>query len=156
VGDFRSDLYYRINTIPIFLPPLKERKEDIQTYLDYFLRHFNYTLDKEIKGFTEEAKKILNEYDWPGNVRELKNAVEYAVNMETTTRISLNNLPERIKKFMKLTADILGTSEKDEKEIMIGKLAKYGKTTIGKKMVAREMNMGLATLYRKIKKYRLL
>ena len=155
VGDFRSDLYYRISTIPIFLPPLKQRKEDIQIYLDYYLRHFNYTLDKESKGFTKEAEKMLKEYDWPGNVRELKNTVEYAVNMETSPYISLKNLPERIKGGKNSSSNILDSSEKDEKELIMEKLAKYGRTTVGKKMVAKEMDMGLATLYRKIKKYHL-
>ena len=153
---FRSDLYYRISTIPIFIPPLRQRKKDIQTYLDYFLRHFNYTLDKEIEGFTKEAEKLLNEYDWPGNIRELKNAVEYAVNMESSPYISLKNLPERIKRCKNSETYTFDSPDKNEKRMVTEKLAKYGKTTMGKRMVAKEMNVSLATLYRKIKKYGLL
>jgi transcriptional regulator with PAS, ATPase and Fis domain len=154
-GTFRSDLYYRISTIPVFIPPLRQRKGDIKIYLDYFLRHFNYTLDKEIKGFTNEAEEMLNQYGWPGNVRELKNAVEYAVNMETSAYIGLKNLPERIKSCQTSDGYTCVTSERNEKRIVMEKLEKYGNTTMGKRMVAKEMNISLATLYRKIKKYHL-
>ncbi|MCF0144678.1 MAG: sigma 54-interacting transcriptional regulator, partial [Firmicutes bacterium] len=79
---FREDLYFRLNVIPIYLPPLRERREDVDILLDFALRKFNLRLNKRIIGFSEEARRVLNKYSWPGNVREIENAVEYAVNME--------------------------------------------------------------------------
>jgi len=155
-GKFRSDLFYRISTIPIFLPPLRRRKEDIPIYVDYFLRGFNSKLGKNIKGFTREAEKMLMAYDWPGNVRELKNVVEYAVNMENSTYIRAKNLPDRVKipKIQRNPEPFpLSLREREERKVIIEALAKFGKTTEGKKLAAKELNISLATLYRKIKKY---
>ena len=80
-GLFRNDLYYRIHVIPIQLPPLRERKEDIQPLVEHFLKKFNQNMKKEIKGVTTEAMKKLLLHDWPGNVRELENMVEFAMAM---------------------------------------------------------------------------
>ena len=80
-GLFRKDLYYRIHVIPIHLPPLRERKEDIQPLVDHFLKKFNHQMKKEVKGVTPEAMKKLILYDWPGNVRELENTIEYTMAM---------------------------------------------------------------------------
>ena len=80
-GLFRHDLYYRIHVIPIQLPPLRERKEDIQPLVDHFLKQFNDRMKKSIKGVTPEAMKKLMLHDWPGNVRELENTVESAMVM---------------------------------------------------------------------------
>ena len=78
-GSFREDLYYRINTINIHIPPLRERKEDILPLAEFFLRKFSREMGKDIKGFDREARKALLSYQWPGNVRELINVVERAV-----------------------------------------------------------------------------
>jgi two-component system response regulator GlrR len=80
-GLFRNDLYYRIHVIPIQLPPLRERKEDIQPLVDHFLKKYNDRMKKAIKGVTPEAMKKLMLHDWPGNVRELENTVESAMAM---------------------------------------------------------------------------
>jgi two-component system response regulator GlrR len=80
-GRFREDLFYRILVIPITLPPLRERKEDIPTLVDLFLKEFSQQMKKEIKGVTPSAMQKLMLHDWPGNVRELKNTIEYAVTM---------------------------------------------------------------------------
>lgn len=80
-GLFREDLFYRIHVIPIFLPPLRERKEDIPLLIEYFLKKFRLQMKKEVKRLTPEAMQRLMLYDWPGNVRELENAIEYAVAM---------------------------------------------------------------------------
>ncbi|MDA8125124.1 MAG: sigma-54 dependent transcriptional regulator [Deltaproteobacteria bacterium] len=80
-GLFRTDLYYRIHVIPIHLPPLRERKEDIQPLVEHFLKRFNQHMKKEVKGVTAEAMKKLLLYDWPGNVRELENTIEFAMAM---------------------------------------------------------------------------
>ncbi len=80
-GLFREDLYYRIHVIPVLLPPLRERKEDIPVLADYFLKKFSGEMNKKIKGLTPLAMQRLMLHDWPGNVRELENTIEYAVAM---------------------------------------------------------------------------
>jgi two-component system response regulator GlrR len=80
-GLFRDDLFYRIHVIPIQLPPLRERKEDIVPLVDQFLKKFSQQMKKEVKGITPEVLKMMMLHDWPGNVRELENAIEYAVAM---------------------------------------------------------------------------
>jgi two-component system, NtrC family, response regulator GlrR len=80
-GQFRQDLFYRVHVIPIYLPPLRERKEDIPYLAEYFLKRFSGQMKKDIKGLTNEAMKKLMLHDWPGNVRELENAMEYAAAM---------------------------------------------------------------------------
>ncbi|NQU16701.1 MAG: sigma-54-dependent Fis family transcriptional regulator [Candidatus Saganbacteria bacterium] len=87
-GDFRSDLYYRINVIPIRLPALKERSEDIPYLAGYFLNKFNLELKKDIKGFDPKVLEALKKYVWPGNVRELKNVIERAVVLAESDVIS--------------------------------------------------------------------
>ncbi len=96
-GKFREDLYYRLAVIPINVPPLRERKEDIPELANYFLRLFNFRIGKNIKGFKEEAMEILKSYDWPGNVRELENLVERLVVLETEKEIGGNT----VRKFLK-------------------------------------------------------
>jgi two-component system response regulator GlrR len=80
-GLFREDLFYRIHVIPVELPPLRERKEDIPALVDHFVKKFGQQMRKDVKGLTPEAMQKLMLYDWPGNVRELENAIEYAVAM---------------------------------------------------------------------------
>jgi two-component system response regulator GlrR len=80
-GLFRDDLFYRIHVIPILLPPLRERKEDIVPLVEYFFRKFSQQMKKDVKGLTPEALRKLMMHDWPGNVRELENTIEYAVAM---------------------------------------------------------------------------
>jgi transcriptional regulator with GAF, ATPase, and Fis domain len=80
-GRFREDLYYRINVFPIFLPPLRERRDDIPRLADHFLKLFNKKAHKRIDGFTDEAMELLVRQDWPGNVRQLKNVIERLVIM---------------------------------------------------------------------------
>jgi two-component system response regulator GlrR len=82
-GKFREDLYYRIHVIPVVLPPLRERPEDIPLLAQHFLQHFAYAIHKGIKGFSSEAMQLLMVYHWPGNVRELANVVERAVVLAT-------------------------------------------------------------------------
>jgi two-component system response regulator GlrR len=78
-GSFREDLFYRIHVVPIDLPPLRERKEDIPPLAEHFLKEINQRMKKDIKGISAMAMQKLMLYDWPGNVRELENAIEYAV-----------------------------------------------------------------------------
>ncbi|MDR1933489.1 MAG: sigma 54-interacting transcriptional regulator [Spirochaetales bacterium] len=78
-GTFRSDLYYRLNVLPLYIPPLRQRTEDIMELADFFLKRFNREVGKKIRGFSEDAIRQMLSYSWPGNVRELENAVERAV-----------------------------------------------------------------------------
>jgi two-component system response regulator PilR (NtrC family) len=95
-GRFREDLYYRLSVIPILVPPLRERREDIPLLARYFLERFRKTMEKLIEGISPEAMTRLESYDWPGNVRELENTMERAVALETGREISLRVLPDRI------------------------------------------------------------
>jgi DNA-binding NtrC family response regulator len=93
---FRKDLYYRIQVIPIYLPPLRERSDDIIPLAEHFIAQFNREFCKNVKGISEMAAKFLTEYAWPGNVRELKNVVERAVILESEETLLLEHLPQEI------------------------------------------------------------
>lgn len=95
--EFREDLYYRLNVVPIFLPPLRERGGDIQTLSNKFLRDYNHKFNKKIKGFTKNAEKALLRYSWRGNVRELKNVIERIVLMTEEDYIDVEDLPFEIR-----------------------------------------------------------
>ena len=92
-GTFREDLYYRLNVISIFIPPLRERKEDLMLLVDHFIKKANQKCGKSIKGITTEVKDIILDYDWPGNVRELENMIERGVVLSRTDVIDKNDLP---------------------------------------------------------------
>ncbi len=92
-GLFRNDLYYRINVVPIVLPPLRERKEDILLLLNHFIRKFNAESKKNVRGMSEEALEIMMHYEWPGNVRELENLVERVVALTCNDYIRPEELP---------------------------------------------------------------
>jgi len=98
-GRFREDLYYRLSVIPIQLPSLRERREDIPLLARHFLERFRKSMEKQIEGIAPEALRKLESYDWPGNVRELENTLERAVALETGKLISMDVLPDRIKNF---------------------------------------------------------
>jgi two-component system response regulator PilR (NtrC family) len=95
-GRFREDLYYRLSVIPIHLPALRERREDIPLLARHFLERFRKSMEKPVEGLSPEAVRRLESYDWPGNVRELENTMERAVALETSGEISLRVLPDRI------------------------------------------------------------
>jgi two-component system response regulator PilR (NtrC family) len=95
-GRFREDLYYRLSVIPIHLPALRERREDIPLLARHFLEKFCKAMDKRIAGTSPEAMRRMESYDWPGNVRELENTMERAVALESGSEISLRVLPDRI------------------------------------------------------------
>ena len=95
-GRFREDLYYRLSVIPIQLPPLRERREDIPLLARHFLETFRKVMEKPVESISPEAMSRLESYDWPGNVRELENTMERAVALETTGEVTLRVLPDRI------------------------------------------------------------
>ena len=92
-GLFREDLYYRINVVPMVLPPLRERPEDIPLLLEHFIEKFSTENKKQLKGVSKEALEILKNYEWPGNVRELENLVERVVTLTSNSYIQPNELP---------------------------------------------------------------
>jgi DNA-binding NtrC family response regulator len=94
--EFRNDLYYRIQVIPIYLPPLRERKDDILALVTHFIQHYNREFGKSVKGVSKMAEKFLAEYSWPGNTRELKNVIERAIILESDETLLLEHLPQEI------------------------------------------------------------
>jgi two-component system, NtrC family, response regulator AtoC len=93
---FRNDLYYRLQVIPIFLPPLRERKEDILQLANHFIESFDKEFNKHVKGISSMAEKMLVEYNWPGNIRELKNVIERAIILGNDETLLLEHLPLEI------------------------------------------------------------
>ena len=93
---FRKDLYYRLHVLPIVLPPLRERKEDVLPLVNYFIDHFNREMRRDVQRLSTMAEKFLIEYEWPGNVRELRNVVERAMILEDSQEIMLEHLPREI------------------------------------------------------------
>ncbi|MEO6421087.1 MAG: sigma-54 dependent transcriptional regulator [Polyangiaceae bacterium] len=96
-GRFREDLYYRINVLPIFIPPLRARREDINLLIDHFVARNNARLGTHIRGLASDARKLLLEYAWPGNVRELENTIERAMVLADGDILQVTDLPERIR-----------------------------------------------------------
>ena len=93
---FRNDLYYRLQVIPVYLPPLRERREDIMPLVEAFIGFYNREFGKSVKGVSKMAKKFLEEYDWPGNVRELRNIIERAIILENEETLMLEHLPREL------------------------------------------------------------
>ncbi len=96
-GRFREDLFYRINVLPIFIAPLRDRREDIGLLLDHFITRNNIRLGTQIRGVSNEARKMLLEYAWPGNVRELENTIERAMVLAEADMLQVSDLPERVR-----------------------------------------------------------
>ncbi len=96
LGQFREDLFYRLNVVPIFLPQLADRKDDLDVLIHIFVRKFNTAQNKKITGVSKEALSALKRYNWPGNIRELENVIEHCFVLESTSQISLSSLPETI------------------------------------------------------------
>ena len=97
-GTFREDLFYRLNVLPVYLPPLRERFSDIPHLVDYYIRYFNGVHGLEIKGIADDALKLLTSYEWPGNIRELRNVIEHAFIIESRNCITVNSLPDVLRR----------------------------------------------------------
>lgn len=152
-GEFREDLYFRLNVIPIKIPSLFERKEDIPLLLHHALQKYNDLIGKQIRGFEQEAMELLVSYQWPGNIRELENAVEYAVNIETDRLISKQSLPGRI---LRSYSGMGSTSLREqldvyEKQIITKHLQENGYSVQDKRKVAAILGISESTLYRRIR-----
>ena len=92
-GEFRKDLYYRLNVVPLSAPPLRERKEDIPLLIDFFIQKFNRELNRKVKGIKDQALSMLLDYSWPGNIRELENVIERILVMRNSGIISPRDIP---------------------------------------------------------------
>ena len=98
-GQFREDLYYRLNVVPLEIPPLRERREDILPIALDLVQHFNRELNKKFLGFTPAAAELLQNYAWPGNIRELKNVIERTMILAPEGDIDAGSLPEEIRDY---------------------------------------------------------
>jgi len=153
-GRFREDLYYRLCTVIIELPSLRERKEDIPLLVEHFIRDANRLNNKNVTGITDQAMQYLMNYDWPGNVRELKNCVEGMVVMTKRSSLGVYDLPKHITRAGDDSWRVnihVGMSVKDAERELIVETLKY--TNNNKALAAKILNMGLRTLFRKVKEY---
>lgn len=153
-GKFREDLFYRLSVVPIHLPPLRERKDDISVLGDYFLAKYNKRTKKKIKSISPAVRHALMEYDWPGNIRELENTIERAVVLSQGDKIGLDNLMYHgIGSSLSLLNSSVGrnkTIEEVEKEyIQIILQSRHG----NKSKAAKILGIDRKTLWAKIKKY---
>ncbi|MFT5875283.1 MAG: transcriptional regulator with PAS, ATPase and Fis domain [Clostridium sp.] len=156
---FREDLYYRLNVIPLEIPPLRERKEDIKLLIETFIEKYCNLFNKnflDVK-LAEDTWQIFYNYKWPGNVRELENTVEYIINMVGTDGIITKEILPKSILYNKIDVfndgDDIYTLKYLEKSAIKNALEKYGTTTEDKKVVAMKLGIGIATLYRKIEEY---
>ena len=164
---FREDLFYRLNVMPIFLAPLRERKDDIPALVQHFIKKFSKSHNSNIQGISPTALEVLKAYRWPGNIRELENAVERAFIVENGTQIQVESLPENVRQSALVKAEIsdpqsIGSTfdsgklnfelfkEQAEKDFIISAL-KANKGRINQTVALA--NIPKNTLLRKIKKY---
>jgi two-component system response regulator HydG len=147
MSTFREDFYYRLNTITISLPPLRERKEDIPLLCRHFLEDCRLRMGKVIKGISPEATQVLMDHDWPGNVRELRSSVERAFILTQDNIIKPKELPFSIKNS---SEKAISTLAEHEKQIILKTLED---SSWNKNEAARRLGISRATLYNKIKQY---
>ena len=151
-GDFREDLYHRINEFSIRIPDLRERKEDLMLFANNFLDVANAELSKSILGFDSETINLFQSYGWPGNLRQMKNVIRYATLLAKGKYITLNELPEEFKQNghnQNLTHEPL-RNEDHEKELILSALSQ---TSNNKSKAAQILGIDRKTLYNKIKYY---
>ncbi len=110
-SDFREDLFYRLSVMPIFLPPLRERPDDIPALVQHFIKSFAKTMDSPIQGITPDALELLKSYRWPGNIRELENCIERAFIVESTPLIEIESLPESIRQSVQINKSAMNTTQ---------------------------------------------
>ncbi|MBW1745274.1 MAG: sigma-54-dependent Fis family transcriptional regulator, partial [Deltaproteobacteria bacterium] len=148
-GNFREDLYYRLNVIPINIPPLRVRRNDISLIVEHFLKRLNLRGNKKVKGISSEAMDTLMRYNWPGNVRELENIIEHAFILTKNEFISGQSLPLDIYSIVNKEQKISSFQE-NEKKFLARVLEEY---KWNKLQVAKKLNISRSTLYAKLKKY---
>jgi len=148
-GAFREDLYYRLNVIPIFIPPLRERKDDIPVLSSYFLQKFNRGRGKEVTSFSPEVMESFLKHSWPGNVRELENVIDHAITIAKQDKILPKDLPHSILQRPISTKEFI-TLQDYEKDIILKTLKE---TNWNKHKTSKKLNINRSTLYGKMKRY---
>jgi two-component system, NtrC family, response regulator HydG len=162
-GRFREDLYFRLNVIPIYMPPLRERRDDILPLSEYFLKKFSLMNNMQVKGFSKDAVQKLENRDWKGNVRELENAIERAVVLSTSDIIQAEDLPsdEAFPSSGENNENKSGITFEDDKPLTLDELSKkyiqhiFDKNGGAKEQTAKDLGIDRKTLYRKLKEMNL-
>src|SRR5882672_11418396 len=155
-GSFRQDLFYRLNVVRIMLPPLRDRRDDIQALVSHFLRRFNRRFHRDVRGMSPDALAALSAYTFPGNVRELENLIERAYAMGAREQIQLSDLPTLSRTPMLAPAASTGgpqnvpTLAEVERELILKALAVYKDD---KEAAARALGISRRTIYRRLKEY---
>lgn len=160
-NQFREDLYFRLNVIPLSIPPLRQRPEDIQVLVFHAIKKFSAHLGKPVTDIEPDALKALLSYSWPGNVREIENVIEYAINMEDSHIIGPSSLPDKIlSRRPGLTASgseaLKDRLDLAEREIIADCLQRTGYTLEGKRKAAQLLGISESTLYRRLRHLKLL
>ena len=158
--EFREDLYYRLNSFPILIPPLRYRKQDILVLAHHFLGLMSKKLGKDIKGFTKKANKLIYEYSWPGNIREMENTIERSIIISESNMIDAEDLPLHIREAEgKGNYEFNGSLFSDDNVLPFEKLKEESirhalRITNGNIVeAARKLQLGRATIYRLMEKY---
>jgi len=151
-GQFRQDLYYRINVATIILPRLSERKEDIPELVRYYIKHFSALSGKKELIVDKKLMEVFINYDWKGNIRELRNVIEYCMIFTKADTIKTDSLPQWFKEVFKEQECLNECKDNAERQVLLEAYKKYGSD---KAQMARALNIGLTTLYRKLNKYRI-
>ena len=151
-GLFREDLYYRLKVMVVHLPPLRERKEDIPLLVDHFLVLFNKKFNKSISGISQEVLNILMRYDWPGNIRELKHVVEHTVLLSSGQQLEPEQLPKDL-----FATDMTPSQDRQPARVLTPETLRDAlrQTDGNKAKAARILKLSRATLYNKIKEFKL-
>lgn len=156
-GRFREELYFLFNVLELSLPPLRQRREDVPVLVDHFIGKLNRKLSKKVRGVAPDALQMLSSYDWPGNIRELENVIERAMVTVDSDVIGRQHLAPYIGQFNSAVSNQyteIIPLDKMEQMMLKAALARYGETLEGKKKAAQALNISLATLYNKLKKYK--
>ncbi|MCR4336233.1 MAG: sigma-54 dependent transcriptional regulator, partial [Candidatus Omnitrophica bacterium] len=154
-GDFREDLYYRINVINIPMPPLRERKEDLDMLIQHFIERYSKANNKNVRGTSDEVRRMFQEYPWPGNIRELENLIEGSVILCRTEVINKWDLPNPARFSSTHIQPLDGKPlkkmiEDPERQHIISALNEYG---WNRNKAAAALGINRTTLYNKMKKY---
>ena len=153
---FREDLYYRLNVIPLEIPPLRKRVEDIEPLVDSMMEKYGGLFNKKIRGIDQETMGLLTQYSWPGNIRELENTIEFMINMaDENGYLTRDTLPRNFFDSQDFQLDQQRAREfkslrQVEQEHIMQVLRQFEDTTQGKVAAARQLGIGIATLYRKL------
>lgn len=148
-GTFREDLYYRLNVIPIFVPPLRERKDDISLLASHFLEKFSQEKGKQLIDFSPEVMTIFLAHTWPGNVRELENVIEHALIISKKDEITIKDLPQYLIR-KSAQPEELGTLQDFEKDLILKTLKE---ANWNKHKAAKRLKINRSTLYGKMRRY---